>query len=88
MADDVSAVEGDTPAGDSALQAQRRILLAFAVQVGLNRFLPGKLLTETATAVFYDTCGNRSCLFEDLQESGAFSFITSACARAATLNPQ
>ena len=75
MADDVSAVEGDTPAGDSALQTQRRILLAFAVQVGLNRFLPGKLLTETATAVFYDTLRETApAFFEDLQESGAFSF--------------
>ena len=75
MADDVSAVEGGNPAGDSVLQSQRRILLAFAVQMGLECFLPGKLLTETATAVFFDTLRETApAFYEDLQESGAFSF--------------
>ena len=75
MADDVSAIEGDSPSGDSVLMTQRRILLAFAVAVGLESFLSSSLLSETAQSVFYDTLGETApSFYEDLQESNAFSF--------------
>ena len=75
MADDVSAIEGDSPSGDSVLMTQRRILLAFAVAVGLESFLSSSLLSETAQSVFYDTLRETApAFYEDLQESNAFSF--------------
>mgnify|MGYP001856247125 CR=1 FL=1 len=55
MAEEVSAVEGDAPAAGAALLTQRRILLAFAVEVGFEAFLPDNLLAETAQSVFYET---------------------------------
>lgn len=74
MADGVSAIEGDSPAGDGVLMTQRRILLAFAVEMGLKRYL-NDLLAETAQSVFYDTLRETApAFFEDLQESNAFSF--------------
>lgn len=76
MAEDVAAAEGGQPlTQDSAQMYQRRILLAFAVEVGLDAFLPNSLLAQTAQSVFYDTLqATAPSFFEDLQESGAFSF--------------
>ena len=75
MAEEVSAVEGDAPAAGAALLTQRRILLAFAVEVGFEAFLPDNLLAETAQSVFYETLRKDAPdFYEDLQESGAFSF--------------
>lgn len=75
MADSVSAIEGDSPAQDSALLTQRRILLAFAVEVGLECFLPDSLVAQTAQNIFYNTLHTTSpAFYDDLQESGAFSF--------------
>lgn len=75
LAEDVSSIEGESNAGDAAFMTQRRILLAFAVEVGLNTALPNKLLSETAHSVFIDTLSKTaSSFFEDLQKSGAFSF--------------
>ena len=75
MADSVSAIEGDSPEQDSALLTQRRILLAFAVEVGLECFLPDSLVAQTAQNIFYNTLHTTATAFyDDLQESGAFSF--------------
>ena len=75
MAEEVSAVEGDFPAVEPALLTQRRILLAFVVEVGFDAFLPNSILTETAQSVFYETLQkDAGAFYEDLQESGAFSF--------------
>lgn len=75
MAEEVSAVEGGHPAEAAAVLTQRRILLAFAVEVGLNQFLPNPLLSKTALSVFNETLRQiASVFYEDLQESGAFSF--------------
>ena len=75
MADEVSAVEGDARTADSALLTQRRILLAFAVEVGLDSLLPNNLVAQTAQTVFYDTLRVTAPQFyDDLQASGAFSF--------------
>lgn len=75
MADDVAAVEGDRPADDAARMTQRRILMAFAVEVGLELFLPNSLLSQTAQNIFYDTlCQTAPTFYEDLRGSGAFSF--------------
>lgn len=75
MAEEVSAIEGGQPAEDAAILTQRRILLAFAVEVGLNKFLPNPLLSQTALSVFNETLRQiASVFYEDLQESGAFSF--------------
>lgn len=75
MAEEVSAIEGDSRAQDAATLTQRRILLAFAVEVGLDAFLPDTLLAQTAQSVFYETLRQTaSAFYEDLQESGAFSF--------------
>ena len=75
MAEEVSEIEGDHPTSDAALLTQRRILLAFAVEVGLDAFLPNTLLSQTAQSIFYDTLRlTASAFYEDLQESGAFSF--------------
>lgn len=75
MADEVSAVEGDSQTSDSALLTQRRILLSFAVEVGLDALLPNSLAAQTAQTVFYDTLRTTAPQFyDDLQASGAFSF--------------
>ncbi|MDD3693698.1 MAG: hypothetical protein PHX02_07355 [Oscillospiraceae bacterium] len=75
MAEDVASIEGENPACDTAHMTQRRILLAFAVEIGLNTVLPNKLLSETAQSIFYDTLRTTaSTFYDDLQKSGAFSF--------------
>ena len=80
MADEVSAIDGKTdPARETeknhALPMQRRILLAFAVEVGLDAFLPNQLVAQTAQNIFYNTLLiTAPSIYEDLQESGAFSF--------------
>ena len=80
MADEVSAIDGSTnPAHETernrALPMQRRILLAFAVEVGLDAFLPNQLVAQTAQNIFYNTLLiTAPSIYEDLQESGAFSF--------------
>ncbi len=75
MAEEVLAVEGASPAQDPALLTQRRILLAFAVEVGFESAFPNSLLTETAQSVFYETLQKDAPEFyETLQGSGAFSF--------------
>ena len=55
LADEVSAVEGDSRTDDSALLTQRRILLSFAVEVGLDALLPNSLTAQTAQDIFYNS---------------------------------
>lgn len=75
MADEVTSIEGGQLTNDAVVLTQRRILLAFAVEVGLDKFLPNTLLSQTAQSVFYETLSQTaSAFYEDLQESGAFSF--------------
>ena len=78
MADEVSAIEGgdSQPAEEiGSLLTQRRILLAFAVEVALDAFLPNNLVAQTAQNVFYNTLHiTAPAFYDDLQESGAFSF--------------
>lgn len=75
LADEVSAVEGDSLTADSALLTQRRILLAFAVEVGLDALLPNSLTAQTAQDIFYNSLRVTAPRFyDDLQASGAFSF--------------
>ena len=75
LADEVSAVEGDSRTDDSALLTQRRILLSFAVEVGLDALLPNSLTAQTAQDIFYNSLRVTAPRFyDDLQASGAFSF--------------
>lgn len=81
MADEVSAIEGGDDAASrqseehAAMLTQRRILLAFAVEVGLDAFLPNNLVAQTAQNIFYNTLHiTAPSFYDDLQESGAFSF--------------
>ncbi len=75
LADEISSVEGDSRTTDSVLLTQRRILLAFAVEIGLEELLPNSLLTQTAQNIFYNSLQTTSPQFyDDLQASGAFSF--------------
>lgn len=75
MADEVAAVEGDDPASEAVSETQRRILLAFAVEVALETLLPNSILSETSKSVFYETLRNTApSIYDDLQGSGAFSF--------------
>ena len=75
LADEVSAVEGDSRTDDSALLTQRRILLSFAVEVGLDALLPNSLTAQTAQDIFYNSLRVAAPRFYDaLQASGAFSF--------------
>lgn len=53
LAEDVASIEGESNAGDATFMTQRRILLAFAVEIGLNTALPNTLLCETAQSVFF-----------------------------------
>lgn len=60
---------------DSALLTQRRILLSFAVEVGLDALLPNSLTAQTAQDIFYNSLRVTAPRFyDDLQASGAFSF--------------
>ena len=80
MAEEVASVEGYStaaggPAENPSLLPQRRILMAFAVEVGLDAFLPNNLVAQSAQNVFYDTLKILAPdFYDDLQESGAFSF--------------
>jgi hypothetical protein len=75
MAEDVAAIEGEQVSEDSVLLTQRRILLAFAVEIGLEKVLPNPLLAQTAQNIFYETLRQTAPdFYEDLQSSGAFSF--------------
>lgn len=75
MADEVAAVEGEVPTNEAVFVTQRRILLAFAVEVALETILPNSILSETARSVFYETLRKTApSIYEDLQGSGAFSF--------------
>ena len=63
LAEEVSAVEGDSPTDNSALLTQRRILLAFAVEVGLDALLPnvrdGRQVEERVGETFASLCGKK-----------------------------
>lgn len=75
MAEEVSAIEGEHPAEDPVILTQRRILLAFTVEVALDKFLPNTLLSQTSLSVFNESLRQTApSFYEDLQESGAFSF--------------
>lgn len=80
MAEEVASVEGYStaaggPAENPSLLPRRRILMAFAVEVGLDAFLPNNLVAQSAQNVFYDTLKILAPdFYDDLQESGAFSF--------------
>ena len=80
MAEEVASMEGyssaaNGPAENPILLTQRRILMAFAVEVGLDAFLPNNLVAQSAQNVFYDTLRILAPdFYDDLQESGAFSF--------------
>jgi len=77
LAEEVSASEGEHPSGEigAAEVTQRRILLAFIAETGIESLLPNSMLIETAQSVFYSTLRvTAPTFFEDLQGSGAFSF--------------
>lgn len=81
MADEVTAIEGGdgglahSAEENAVLLSQRRILMAFAVEVGLDAFLPNNLVAQTAQNIFYNTLHiTAPAFYDDLQESGAFSF--------------
>ena len=79
-AEDIAAIDHATPpangaAENAALMTQRRILLAFAAEVGLDAFLPNNLTAQEAQNIFYNNLHlTAPAFYDDLQESGAFSF--------------
>ncbi len=82
LAEDLAAIDQVSPpangaAENHALPVQRRILMAFAAEVGLDAFLPNNLTSQEAQNVFYNTLHLAApAFYDDLQESGAFSFYT------------
>lgn len=80
LAEDIAAIDHATPpangaAENAALMTQRRILLAFAAEVGLDAFLPNNLTAQEAQNIFYNNLHlTAPAFYDDLQESGAFSF--------------
>jgi len=77
LAEEVSASEGERPSDETGVAetTQRRILLAFIAETGIEALLPNSMLVETAQSVFYSTLRvTAPVFFEDLQDSGAFSF--------------
>ncbi len=80
MADEVSAADGNVnprleTEKNHVLPTQRRILSAFAVEVGLDAYLPNQLVAQTAQNIFYNTLHiTAPDFYDDLQESGALSF--------------
>ena len=80
LAEDIAAIDHATPpangaAENAALMTQRRILLAFAAEVGLDAFLPNNLTAQEAQNIFYNNLHlTAPAFYDDLQDSGAFSF--------------
>lgn len=80
LAEDIAAIDHITPpangaAENPALLTQRRILLAFAAEVGMDAFLPNNLTAQEAQNIFYNNLHLIApAFYDDLQESGAFSF--------------
>lgn len=80
LAGDVVSIEdAPGPANGAAenpeLPLQRRILLAFAAEVGLEMYLPNQLVAGIAQNTFYHLLDETTPAFYDtLQNSGAFSF--------------
>lgn len=80
LAADIAAIDQVTPPANGAaenvlLLTQRRILLTFAAEVGLDSFLPNNLTAQEAQNVLYNNLHLAApAFYDDLQESGAFSF--------------
>ena len=67
---------------DGEVKLQRRLLLCFAVAVGLEQFTVSALVARTALNVFYNTLKKIDVEFyEDLNNTGAFSFYYLALRR-------
>lgn len=62
-------------AENPAILCQRRILMAFTAESTLKSCLPADVTVDTAQAMFMNTLQEMApSFYEDLQESGAFSF--------------
>jgi hypothetical protein len=57
------------------LKTQRRLLLCFVVEIGIEKFTPNKIVARTALNTFYD---HLKCIsprvYRDITETGAYSF--------------
>lgn len=80
LAEDIAAIDHATPpangaAENPALLTQRRILLVFAAEVGLDAFLPNNLTAQEAQNILYNNLHLAApAFYDELQDSGAFSF--------------
>ena len=80
LAEDIAAIDHVTPPANGAaenpvLPTQRRILLVFAAEVGMDAYLPNNLTAQEAQNIFYNNLHlTAPTFYDDLQESGAFSF--------------
>ena len=64
------------------IQRERRVLLAFSVAYGFDKYSKNSLISRTALNVFYDALKRLdSDLYEDLNATGAFSFYYLAVRR-------
>ncbi len=74
--DDGEFVFGDASAEENHdLVLQRRLLLAFVIDHGLNVFCPNSIITEIASSSFYETIQEDAPgIYEDIRENGAFSY--------------
>ncbi|MDR1892268.1 MAG: hypothetical protein LBQ48_04605 [Oscillospiraceae bacterium] len=67
---------------ETEMLREQRILMAFAVAYGFDKFTRNGLVSRTALNVFYDTLKTiDGGLYEDLNSSGAFSFYYLAVRR-------
>ncbi|MGI6265353.1 MAG: hypothetical protein ACOYJY_07850 [Acutalibacteraceae bacterium] len=81
LAEDIAGIDRLTPAHgvaeNAALLTQRRILMAFAAEVGLDAFLPNNLVAQEAQNTLYNNLHLIApAFYDELQNSGAFSFYT------------
>lgn len=60
---------------EEQVKTQRRLLLCFVVEIGIEKFTPNKIVARTALNTFYDHLKSISPgVYRDITETGAYSF--------------
>lgn len=78
LAGDIGALQVDSTSSlpdDDMISVQQKLLMIFSFVVGMEEYLPNKLLVRTSLNVFYDTLKKENpALYESMGLTGAFSF--------------
>ena len=75
LADSAERLESDGPAVTDAISAHKKMMMLFALVIGIEEELDDQLLRRAALNVFYDTLKKeKPLLYDSMSSSGAFTF--------------